>query len=257
MVVCPTGKYCNVLLYPLSAHCCTVLSAIAMFQLLSHQSSSTAMQHTFSCCNTTECNLVPLQHSCLPPLQCKLVSPCNTLIPHCNTAQLSLIAICLLLQWSIHCNTLIPCSATQLLSVAMVCPLQWSHFAIYLSAIATLSSPVVQCNSFPLQCSLIDISHYNAMQLCPPRWCVVQSSEGRGQRQPTTNTKVTVIMRDMGPQNYGEFNEPLFCNKAVLWAVDKNGWALLACRSVWMQWKGGSKTLLEPREMAEVMAWLG
>ena len=37
----------------------------------------------------------------------------------------------------------------------------------------------------------------------------------------TTNTKVTAIMRDVGPQNYGEFNEPLFCNEAVLWAVDK------------------------------------
>ena len=48
----------------------------------------------------------------------------------------------------------------------------------------------------------------------------------------TTNTKVTAIMRDVGPQNYGEFNEPFFCNEAVLWAVDENGWALLACRSV-------------------------
>ena len=57
-------------------------------------------------------------------------------------------------------------------------------------------------------------------------------SEGRGQRQPTTNTKVTAIMRDVGPRNYGEFNEPLFCNEAVLWAVDENGWALLAGRSV-------------------------
>ena len=54
----------------------------------------------------------------------------------------------------------------------------------------------------------------------------------------TTNTQVTAIMRDMGLRNYGEFNEPLFCNKAVLWAVDENGWALLACRSVWMRWKG-------------------
>ena len=36
----------------------------------------------------------------------------------------------------------------------------------------------------------------------------------------TTNTKVTAIMRDVGPRNYGEFNEPLFCNEAVLWAVD-------------------------------------
>ena len=62
----------------------------------------------------------------------------------------------------------------------------------------------------------------------------VQSSpgKGRGQRQPTTNTKVTVIVRDMGPRNYGEFNEPLFCNETVLWAVDENRWALLACRSV-------------------------
>ena len=32
----------------------------------------------------------------------------------------------------------------------------------------------------------------------------------------TTNTKVTAIMRDVGPRNYGEFNEPFFCNKAVL-----------------------------------------
>ena len=48
----------------------------------------------------------------------------------------------------------------------------------------------------------------------------------------TTNTQVTAIMRDVGLRNYGEFNEPFFCNKAVLWAVDKNGWALLACRSV-------------------------
>ena len=54
----------------------------------------------------------------------------------------------------------------------------------------------------------------------------------------TTNTQVTAIMRDVGLRNYGEFNEPLFCNEAVLWAVDKNGWALLACRSVWMRWKG-------------------
>ena len=50
----------------------------------------------------------------------------------------------------------------------------------------------------------------------------------------TTNTQVTAIMRDVGLRNYGEFNEPLFCNKTVLWAVDENGWALLACRSVWM-----------------------
>ena len=48
----------------------------------------------------------------------------------------------------------------------------------------------------------------------------------------TTNTQVTAIMRDVGLRNYGEFNEPVFCNKAVLWAVDENGWALLACRSV-------------------------
>ena len=48
----------------------------------------------------------------------------------------------------------------------------------------------------------------------------------------TTNTQVTVIMRDMGLRNYGEFNELVFCNEAVLWAVNENGWALLACRSV-------------------------
>ena len=48
----------------------------------------------------------------------------------------------------------------------------------------------------------------------------------------TTNTQVTAIMRDMGLRNYGEFNEPFFCNEVVLWAVDENGWALLACRSV-------------------------
>ena len=42
----------------------------------------------------------------------------------------------------------------------------------------------------------------------------------------TTNTQVTAIMRDVGPQNYSEFNELLFCNEAVLWAVNKNGWAL-------------------------------
>ena len=48
----------------------------------------------------------------------------------------------------------------------------------------------------------------------------------------TTNTQVTAIMQDVGLRNYGEFNEPFFCNKAVLWAVDENGWALLACRSV-------------------------
>ena len=48
----------------------------------------------------------------------------------------------------------------------------------------------------------------------------------------TTNTQVTAIMRDVGLRNYGEFNEPVFCNEAVLWAVDENGWALLACRSV-------------------------
>ena len=48
----------------------------------------------------------------------------------------------------------------------------------------------------------------------------------------TTNTQVTAIMRDVGLRNYGEFNELFFCNEAVLWAVDENGWALLACRSV-------------------------
>ena len=48
----------------------------------------------------------------------------------------------------------------------------------------------------------------------------------------TTNTQVTAIMRDMGLRNYSEFNEPVFCNEAVLWAVDENGWALLAFRSV-------------------------
>ena len=48
----------------------------------------------------------------------------------------------------------------------------------------------------------------------------------------TTNTQVTAIMRDVGLRNYGEFNEPFFCNEVVLWAVDENGWALLACRSV-------------------------
>ena len=48
----------------------------------------------------------------------------------------------------------------------------------------------------------------------------------------TTNTQVTAIMQDVGLRNYGEFNEPFFCNEVVLWAVDENGWALLACRSV-------------------------
>ena len=33
----------------------------------------------------------------------------------------------------------------------------------------------------------------------------------------TTNTKVTAVMRDVGPRNYGEFNELFFCNEAVLW----------------------------------------
>ena len=51
--------------------------------------------------------------------------------------------------------------------------------------------------------------------LCSP----VQVKVGVKDNQ-TTNTKVTAIMRDMGPQNYSEFNEPVFCNEAVLWAVD-------------------------------------
>ena len=61
--------------------------------------------------------------------------------------------------------------------------------------------------------------HPRRRPVLPP---VVRSgpSEGRGQRQPNTNTKVTAIMRDVGPRNYSEFNEPLFCNEAVLWAVD-------------------------------------
>ena len=29
----------------------------------------------------------------------------------------------------------------------------------------------------------------------------------------TTNTQVTAIMRDVGLRNYGEFNEPVFCNE--------------------------------------------
>ena len=63
--------------------------------------------------------------------------------------------------------------------------------------------------------------------LCGP----VQVKVGVKDNQ-TTNTQVTAIMRDVGLRNYGEFNKPFFCNKAVLWAVDENGWALLACRSV-------------------------
>ena len=65
------------------------------------------------------------------------------------------------------------------------------------------------------------------LPLCGP----VQVKVGVKDNQ-TTNTQVTAIMRDVGLQNYGEFNEPFFCNEAVLWAVDENGWALLACRSV-------------------------
>ena len=69
-------------------------------------------------------------------------------------------------------------------------------------------------------------------------YCVVQPPFNRVKvgvkDNQTTNTQVTAIMRDVGLRNYGEFNEPLFCNEAVLWAVDENGWALLACRSVWM-----------------------
>ena len=63
--------------------------------------------------------------------------------------------------------------------------------------------------------------------LCGP----VQVKVGVKDNQ-TTNTQVTAIMRDVGLRNYGEFNELFFCNKAVLWAVDENEWALLACRSV-------------------------
>ena len=170
-VVRPTGKYCNVLLYPLSARRCNVLStvqwsvrrcnvpsAVAMFQLLSRRPSSTAMQRTLSRCNATECNPVPLQHSRLPPLQRKLVSPCNTLVPHCNTTQLSLIAMqCIpLVSIAIRLplqHSLVPCSATQLLSVAMVCPLQQSHFAIYPSAVPSAIAMV-----YPLQHSLVSCS---------------------------------------------------------------------------------------------------
>ena len=200
-VVRPTGKYCNVLLYPLSARRCNVLStvqwsvrrcnvpsAVAMFQLLSRRPSSTAMQRTLSRCNATECNPVPLQHSRLPPLQRKLVSPCNTLVPHCNTTQLSLIAMqCIpLVSIAIRLplqHSLVPCSATQLLSVAMVCLLQRSHFAIYPSAVATLSSPAVQRSSFQLQ-----RSHQHLPLQCnatlPTPAATITTCLGRRRRRP-------------------------------------------------------------------------
>ena len=58
-------------------------------------------------------------------------------------------------------------------------------------------------------------SHKHGEPLCGPVRVKVEVKDNQ-----TTNTKVTAIMRDVGPRNYGEFNEPLFCNKAVLWAVD-------------------------------------
>ena len=57
--------------------------------------------------------------------------------------------------------------------------------------------------------------HLIAQSLCSP----VRVKVGVKDNQ-TTNTQVTAIMRDVGLRNYGEFNEPLFCNEAVLWAVD-------------------------------------
>ena len=77
---------------------------------------------------------------------------------------------------------------------------------------------------FPYPFPSLDVSYH---PVCGP----VQVKVGVKDNQ-TTNTQVTAIMRDVGLQNYGEFNEPFFCNEAVLWAVDENGWALLACRSV-------------------------
>ena len=71
-------------------------------------------------------------------------------------------------------------------------------------------------------CAVVDTG-----PLCGPVRVKVEVKDNQ-----TTNTQVTAIMRDVGLRNYGEFNEPFFCNKAVLWAVDENGWALLACRSV-------------------------
>ena len=58
-----------------------------------------------------------------------------------------------------------------------------------------------------------------SLTMCSPVWVKVGVKDNQ-----TTNTKVTAIMRDVSPRNYGEFNEPFFCNEAVLWAVDENGW---------------------------------
>ena len=89
-------------------------------------------------------------------------------------------------------------------------------------------------NIFPLIMREIElVVYFPSVPVCSP----VRVKVGVKDNQ-TTNTQVTAIMRDVGLRNYSEFNEPLFCNEAVLWAVDENGWALLACRSVWMRWKG-------------------
>ena len=57
----------------------------------------------------------------------------------------------------------------------------------------------------------------------------------------TTNTQVTVIMRDMGPRNYGEFNEPVFCNEGCL----------VGCRREWVGTSGLQKCLNAMEWMVE------
>ena len=151
-----------------------------------------------------------------PPLQCNTPSPvatqqnatwshCNILVcHHCNASwsplathsspiatqpnSLSLQSVCccnglsiatlsspavqpssFLLQWSVHCNDLILPSIYQ--------PLQHSH---------------------PLWCNAT-LSHCNALSLTSPITMQCNSAHpggvwSSGQRQPTTNTKVTVIM---------------------------------------------------------------
>ena len=105
-VVCPTGKYCNVLreihpsvvcnvpstgamVYPplQCSVCCCNVSAAPSTALHCNTMHPLPLQRNmaFFHCNTfssfMQHNSVPHCNTCLPPLQCNWVSRCNTLVP--------------------------------------------------------------------------------------------------------------------------------------------------------------------------------
>ena len=136
-VVCPTGKYCNVLreihpsvvcnvpstgamVYPplQCSVCCCNVSAAPSTALHCNTMHPLPLQRNmaFFHCNTfssfMQHNSVPHCNTCLPPLQCNWVSHCNTLVPLQHSAStgkycctLCAIYPSAIAMFSLHCNT--------------------------------------------------------------------------------------------------------------------------------------------------------